>query len=98
MAGRALVLDANILIRALLGKRVRHILETYVDSVLFFVPETAYSEAERHLSALVVKRGGDPAKALALLRALVELTELVSEDIYGNFEAEARRRLDSRDP
>ena len=92
MAGRALVLDANILIRALLGKRVRHILETYVDSVLFFVPETAYSEAERHLSALVVKRGGDPAKALALLRALVELTELVSEDIYGNFEAEARRR------
>ena len=98
MAGRALVLDANILIRAVLGKRVRHILETYVDSVLFFVPETAYSEAERHLSALVVKRGGDPAKALALLRALVELTELVSEDLYGNFEAEARRRLDSRDP
>jgi len=33
MASRALVLDANILIRAVLGNRVRHILEKYADSV-----------------------------------------------------------------
>jgi hypothetical protein len=35
MASRALVLDANILIRAVLGNRVRRILEKYVDSVSF---------------------------------------------------------------
>ena len=39
MASRALVLDANILIRAVLGNRVRGILERYADSVSFFVPK-----------------------------------------------------------
>jgi hypothetical protein len=41
MANRALVLDANILIRAVLGNRVRRILEKYADSVSFFIPECA---------------------------------------------------------
>ena len=28
----------------------------------FFVPEVAYADAEEHLPALVVKRGGDPER------------------------------------
>jgi predicted nucleic acid-binding protein len=40
------VLDANILIRAVLGRRVRRILEAHVDSISFFLPEAAYAEAE----------------------------------------------------
>jgi predicted nucleic acid-binding protein len=63
MPSKALVLDANILIRALLGERVRRILESHADSSSFFIPETAYAEAEEHLAALVVKRGGGPEKA-----------------------------------
>jgi predicted nucleic acid-binding protein len=58
MQNRALVLDANILIRAVLGQRVRRWLEAHADSIRFFIPETAYAEAEEHLSELVVKRGG----------------------------------------
>ena len=98
MASRALVLDANILIRAVLGNRVRRILEKYADSVSFFVPESAYCKAEGHLADLVTKRGGDPAKALGLPRAMVGLADLVSPDLYGDYEAEARKRLGSRDP
>jgi predicted nucleic acid-binding protein len=98
MASRALVLDANILIRAVLGHRVRRILEKYADSASFFVPESAYAEAEEHLSELVAKRKGDPAKALILLRAIVALADVVTADLYGDYEAEARRRLGSRDP
>lgn len=41
MANRALALDANILIRAVPGNRVRRILEKHADSVSFFVPECA---------------------------------------------------------
>ena len=59
----------------------------------FFVPETAYSEAEEHLAILVVKRGGDPEKALALLRSLGGLVDLIGVEVYGAFEAEARERL-----
>ena len=58
MPSRALVVDANILVRAVLGRRVRELIETYTGKVSFFVPESAYAEAEEHLAALVIKRGG----------------------------------------
>jgi predicted nucleic acid-binding protein len=70
MPSRALVVDANILVRAVLGKRVREVFEASAEGVTFFVPEFAYAEAEEHLAALVVKRGGDPEKALAVLSSL----------------------------
>ena len=92
------MLDANILIRAVLGNRVRRILEYHADSVSFFVPESAYIEAEIHLVTLVTKRGGDPASALALLRTMAALVDFVSPDVYVGFEVEARRRLGARDP
>ena len=92
------MLDSNILIRAVLGNRVRRILEAHADNISFFVPESAYAEAEEHLVALVVKRGGDPAKGLASLRSMAALGTIVSQDLYGDFEAEARKRLGARDP
>ena len=49
MAGKSLVFDANILIPAVLGQRVRRILAHYAASISFFVPETGYAEAEKHL-------------------------------------------------
>jgi predicted nucleic acid-binding protein len=97
MPNRALVVDANILVRAVLGKRVREVMEAHVENVSFFVPEAAYCEAEEHLAALVAKRGGDPEKALALLRSLGRLLELIGDEVYGEFEAEARERLEMRD-
>jgi predicted nucleic acid-binding protein len=97
MPGKALVVDANILVRAVLGTRVRKLLEAYCEEVSFFVPEAAYAEAEEHLPGLVIKRGGDPEKAMTLLRALRNLVELVGRDVYGGFEAEAQERLGQRD-
>ena len=98
MPSKTMVVDANILVRAVLGTRVREVIETYAGSASFFVPETAYSEAEEHLAKLVVKRGGDPEKALALLRSLGCLVDLIGVDVYGAFETEARERLGPRDP
>jgi len=98
MPGKALVVDANILVRAVLGKRVRGLIETHCEEVSFFVPEAAYAEAEEHLPALVVKQGGDPEKAIAFLRALSQLVKLIGSDVYNKFEAEARERLGQRDP
>ena len=93
MPSRALVVDANILVRAVLGKRVREVIETYTEDVSFFVPESVYAEAEEHLAALVIKRAGDPEKALALLRSLGRLMELIGSEVYGDFEEAARERL-----
>lgn len=98
MPDKALVVDANILIRAVLGMRTRELIEKYAEDVSFFVPDSAFAEAEEHLSALVLRRGGDPQKALALLHALVCLGESIGRDVYGSFEAVARHRLGRRDP
>ena len=67
MLSRALVIDANILVRAVLGKRVRGVIEAHAEDVSFFVPEVAFAEAEEHLPALVIKCGNDPGQALAVL-------------------------------
>ncbi len=98
MPGKALVVDANILVRAVLGKRVREVIEKYAGQATFFVPEVAYAEAEEHLPELVIKRRGDPRKALVFLRSLSGLVDLIGSEVYGEFEAEARERLSHRDP
>ena len=98
MPSKALVLDANILVRAVLGKPVRDLMEAYSGRAAFFVPEAAYAEAEEHLSALVAKRGGDPQKALVFLHALSGLVKLIGRETYGEFEVVARERLGQRDP
>ena len=97
MPGRALVVDANILVRAVLGRRVRDVIEG-AGNVSFFVPETAFVEAEEHVAALAIKRGGDPEIALAFLHSMSHVVELIGCEVYGQFEVEARERLDKRDP
>ena len=47
-AGRGLVLDVNILIRAALGRRVRLLLETYEDSIGFHTPDVCFEDARVH--------------------------------------------------
>jgi predicted nucleic acid-binding protein len=45
-----IVLDANILIRAVMGRRVRQLLEEYASrEVRFYAPDVAYSDAEKYL-------------------------------------------------
>ena len=49
----AIVLDANILIRAVLGKRVRELIQAHAGSVQFFAPDVAYADARKYLPALL---------------------------------------------
>ena len=98
MVDRVLVVDANILIRAVLGTRVKSLIEAYCEQVTFFLPDAALAEAEEHLGALVLKRGGKPEIARKMLRQLAELMEVSTPDTYGEFEQEARERIGARDP
>lgn len=89
-----IILDANILIRAVLGKRVRQLLETYaVCGVRFYAPEVAYADAERYLPALLSKRGKPDTDVPAALAYLEALVEPIGHDGYGLFEVEARQRF-----
>jgi len=93
-----LVLDANILIRAVLGRRVRTILTTYGNTVEFFAPDFAFAEAREHLPKVQASRGTPVAPGLALLESLTEVIQVVDLETYAVFEEAARKRLLGRDP
>ena len=93
-----IVLDANILIRAILGRRVRELIETYASQgVRFFAPDVAFDDAEKYLPLLLKKRGIPPAEISASLEYLRNFVEPVAPELYAIFESEARQRLRGRD-
>lgn len=97
MMQAALVVDANILIRAVLGTRVRGLIQAHAVSTRFFAPDTAFDEARRHLPALMKKRGVDPAAALSVLTALEGLVQVLEPEVYGSVRQEALKRIGGRD-
>ena len=49
-----IVLDANILVRAVLGRRVRQIIEAYAaHGVHFYAPDVAFDDARKYLPPLL---------------------------------------------
>jgi len=45
-----IVLDANIIIRAVLGRHVRQLIDTYAgQGIRFFTPDVAFDDAEKYL-------------------------------------------------
>ncbi len=94
---RALVLDANILVRAVLGQRVRQMVMEHAAEVSFFAPDTAYAEAREHLPALLEKRGVSGGAALATLDALEALVQPIEAEWYQPLKAQALARIAERD-
>ena len=97
MSTKAVVLDANILIRAVLGRRVRRLIIENARTVRFFAPTVAYEDARKYLPALLKKRGVDAAGALKVLDALEVIVQPLEVDLYADFQPEALKRIAIRD-
>lgn len=91
------VLDANILIRAVLGTQVRALLIGHLEQTQFFAPLEAFEDARLYLPPLLVKRGRDAEQLLETLKWLEGLVTPVSPEVYTEFENRARARLMGRD-
>lgn len=70
MIDKAIVLAANILIRAVLGQWVRELILTHAATVPFFAPDVAYADARKYLPNLLTRRGVDPVPAMMVLDRL----------------------------
>lgn len=92
-----LVLDANILIRAVLGSRVLFLLRKYSEQVEFVAPDAAFQEAYEHLPGILERRGVPVGPAMAVFRSLAKLIHPVDSETYARFEDLARQRIDRRD-
>lgn len=97
MSTKTIVLDANILIRAVLGKRVREIIFDNAARIQFFTPDVAYADARKYLPTLLEKRGVKGTAALALLAELETIVQTLNLDIYIGFQHAALLRIAARD-
>jgi len=92
-----LVVDANILIRGVLGTKVRFLLTKY-QALGFYAPAVAFREARDHVQDIVPARGGDIDRAIGTLNAFQSFVVALPPEAYEGFESEARERLFRRDP
>lgn len=97
MSGKAIVLDANILIRAVLGKRVRELIFEHAATVKFFAPDLAYSDARKYLPALLKKRGVDASAAMLVLELLEAVVQPIDAELYDGMKLQALQRIAVRD-
>ena len=97
MSKKAIVLDANILIRAVLGRRVRELIVDSADVVQFFAPDVAYADARKYLPSLLEKRGVESAPAMAVLDALESIVRLLELGVYEGLKTQALQRIAIRD-
>ncbi|MBX9716659.1 MAG: nucleotide-binding protein [Burkholderiaceae bacterium] len=100
MTPRTIVLDANVLMRAVLGRRVDRLLERFASQVTFLAPEVAFDDVHEHLASVLTKRG----ELNALQPALEKLTKLrlavraVEPAEYEAMKPAALVRIGPRDP
>jgi predicted nucleic acid-binding protein len=83
MSGKAIVLDANILIRAVLGKRVRELIFDNVTTVKFFAPDVAYAD--------------DSSAAMLVLDRLEGVVQSIDAELYAGMQQQALQRIAVRD-
>lgn len=99
-SAKRLVLDANILVRAVLGSRVLERLAEFRGAAEFLTAAEAFDDAETHLPTILRRRGlPDEAVALALeqLTRLRGIVTVVPAAAYAHLEGPARKRLAGRD-
>jgi len=97
MTRKALVLDANILIRAVLGQHVRNLIFRHAETILFFAPDIAWADARKYLPGLLEKRGVAPIAVLTVLDHLATVIQRLDAGLYAGKKEEACRRIAERD-
>ncbi len=87
------MLDANILLRAVFGVRVRALLETYEEEVSFYSPDVCFDDARKYIPEIAKRRRIDPALGLSVLDQVSDIVQSVDRSLYEEYEKVARERV-----
>lgn len=92
MQHKRLVIDANILVRVVLGSKVRHLIERYSESVAFYATEANAVEAEFYLSTeLAAKRNLSESYWRPVFNGVMNTVQIITDDILTEVECNAAR-------
>jgi|SRR5579884_1809142 len=94
---KGLVLDANILLRAVFGVRVRQILETYEEKTRFYTPDICFEDAQKYIGVISKQRRLDVDLGLSILDQVARVVEQVDRSLYEEYQDIARGRISLRD-
>jgi predicted nucleic acid-binding protein len=97
MDTKSLIVDANILLRAVFGANVLALLNDYADTIAFYTPDVCFEEAQKHIPAISLQKKVNPVAAFEFLERVKGLVEPVSLTLYEQNESAARRRITVRD-
>ncbi len=97
MYSKPIVIDANILVRAVLGERVRNLIIEHHQAVEFFIPDVCVADAQKYLPILFEKRKLRSDIAIDLLEKILTLLNVVDIDLYEQNQSEAEERMKHRD-
>jgi len=97
MSSKAIVLDANILIRAVMGKQVRELILDNVTKVKFFAPDVAYADARKYLPKRLTDRGIDSNAGMLVLDLLEGVVQPIDAELYDGMRQQALQRIAVRD-
>jgi predicted nucleic acid-binding protein len=95
---KGVVLDANILLRPVFGTRVRHLLESYEDSIAFYRPDVCFLDAQEYIPRISARKSLDASAALTVLAQIGRIVQFVDVSLYEDFERVSRERVGLRDP
>jgi predicted nucleic acid-binding protein len=88
-----LVLDANIIIRAVLGNKVRNYLLKFYETVDFFTPDICIEEVRKNLPTIFEKRNISPQPSIEVFKHVQNLLQIVDENLYTQREIDAKKRM-----
>ena len=94
---KLIVLDTNILIRAILAERVPNLLDKYNYNCSFVTPACCYDELNEHLPKILQKRNLPLDPFLDAIEKLTKVVIPIADEIYSEYEYDAKRRIQERD-
>ncbi len=94
---KRIVLDTNILLRAVFGVRVLPLLKKYEELTVYSAPNVCFEEARKYVPKLAAKSGFDPEVSFATLLQVSHLVQTVDRSLYEAHEASAMNRIAYRD-
>jgi predicted nucleic acid-binding protein len=97
---KPLVVDAMVLISAVIGEVTPKIIQKLVGKVVFYAPEHAYEEAEKHLPTILGRRNASAIDIEEVLKVFHQLRNIIvpiSKQEYEYLQVKAVQRI-PRDP
>lgn len=94
---KAIVLDANILFRAILGTKVPAQLDRYKADIDFFTPTFCYEELRKYLPKITEAKNLPVAPFNEAIDALEKVVLPLGKEIYSHRKEEAKERINARD-